>query len=244
MSVATSAPYHRAVRRVCRWCAWYTRGIDADTAACRRDELASDLHEQATWADAAGQSPHALARSILGRAGRGALADLTWSHAQRRQVALADPVALRLRRVEGTAAGLVLVAAVAVFMLGLYVLVRVAAAVATGLIRAGSGTSVAVLVFTALAACGVLLLVRRRTRFLGALWMILPSIGVIHYGLFQLYSLSATVGALMFSMPGWSLASDALTVGLVVYFAAAVIWWWPARAARSSRVSARSGARA
>ncbi|RJT89188.1 hypothetical protein D6T64_07975 [Cryobacterium melibiosiphilum] len=109
---------------------------------------------------------------------------------------------------------------------------------ATGLIRGGSATSVAVLVFTALAACGVMLLARRKTRFLGALWMILPTIGVIHYGLYQLYSLSATVGALMFSMPGWSLASDALTVGLVVYFAAATIWWWPARAARSARVNA------
>ncbi|MFC5931388.1 hypothetical protein [Cryobacterium melibiosiphilum] len=238
MSVVTSMPYHRAVRQVSRWCAWYTRGVDADTAANRRDELASDLHEQATWADAAGQSPRCVARSILGRAGRGALADLSWSHAQRRRVALADPVALRGRRIEATAASLVLVAAIAVFGLGLYVLVRVGTGVATGLIRGGSATSVAVLVFTALAACGVMLLARRKTRFLGALWMILPTIGVIHYGLYQLYSLSATVGALMFSMPGWSLASDALTVGLVVYFAAATIWWWPARAARSARVNA------
>lgn len=242
MSVVTSMPYHRAVRRVSRWCAWYTRGVDVATAENRRDELASDLHEQATSADAAGQSPQALARSILGRAGRGAVADLTWSFAQRRRVALADPVALRVRRVEGVSAALALLPAVAVLALGLYVLFRVAAGVATGLIRGGSGTSAAVLVFTALAACGVLLLARRKTRFLGALWMLAPSVGVIHYGLYQLYSLSATVGALMFSMPGWSLASDALIVGLVVYFAAAAIWWWPARSTRRSRVSA--GARA
>ena len=235
MSVATSASYHRAVRSVSRWCAWYTRGVDPDAVASRRDEIASDLHEHATWADAAGQSPRALARSILGRAGRGALADLSWSHAQRRRIALADPVALRVRRVEGAAAGLVLAAALSVLGLGLYVLVRVAAAVVAGGIRDWSGTSVAVIVFTALAACGVLLLARRKTRFVGALWMLAPSIGVIHYGLFQLYSISATVGALMFSMPGWRLASDALTVGLVVYFAAAAIWWWPARPERHAR---------
>jgi len=241
MSVLTSRSYHSAVNRVSRWCSWYTRAIDVDAAAGRRDELASDLYEHAMWADRSGASPRAVARSIFSRALRGAPADLSWRHAQRRQVALADPTGFRLRRVEGAVSVLVLVVASAVLGWGLFVLTRITLGVIGGEIRPGSATAVAIISFTALAIGALVLLFRRRTRFLGALIMVIVSFGLVHFGLFQLYSLSVSVGALTNSMPSltatvgawtltlqaWDLASNTLIAGLGLFFTAAAIWWWP-----------------
>ena len=229
MSILTSTSYHHAVSRVSRWCSWYTREVDVEVAAIRRDELASDLYEHAIWADESGTTPRVAAREILGRALRGAPADLTWRHAQRRKVALADPTHFRRLRIEGAISSLVLIAASAVLGWGLFVLTRIGLSTIGEQIRFGSATAVTIASFTALAACGLVLLLRRRTRVGGALVMVLPSFGLVHFGLFQLYSLSATVGALTFTMPGWELASNSLIVGLGLFFTAAAIWWWPER---------------
>jgi hypothetical protein len=227
MSVQTSAPYHHAVDRVSRWCSWYTRELDAQAAADRRDELASDLHEHAVWADESGTAPRAVARAILSRALRGAPADLAWRYSQRRKLALADPAGFRRIRVEGVASALVLIVASGVLGWGLFVLARIALSVMAEQIRPGSATSLVVAACTVLAVGAVVLLSRRRTRFIGALIMVLPSVGLVHFGLFQLYSLSATVGALTFSMPGWEFASNTLMAGLGLFFVAAAIWSWP-----------------
>jgi hypothetical protein len=229
MSAMTSLHYHRAVRRVSRWCEWYTRDLDPDLASARRDEIASDLFEQAMWADELGVAPDRLARIVLSRGARGAVSDLSWRHAQRRHALMADPAIGRVRRLNGTALGIVLIAAIGVLTWGVYVLARVAMAVADGTIRAGSETSISLIVFTALASCGVVLLARRRTRVAGALWMVLPSLGLVHFGLVQLYSLSATVGLMLGTMRSGDLATDALMAGLALFFLAAAIWWWPER---------------
>jgi hypothetical protein len=227
MSVLKSMPYHHAVRRVSRWCAWYTRGLDAQVAGRRRDEIASDLYEHGVWADNSGESPRATARDILGRAVRGIPADLGWRHAQRRQLALADPVGFRMRQANGVVVTLVLLLAAAITGFGFYVLTRVAASVLAGYIRPASATALMLIALTALALGGLALLAYPRTRFVGALVMIAPGIGLIHLGLYQLYSLSTTVGVLMFGMPGWNLASRGLILGVTVCFVAAAIWWWP-----------------
>lgn len=227
MSVLRSMPYHRAVARVSRWCSWYTREVGAQAADARRDELASDLYEHAIWADESGIPPRTVARAILSRTLRGVPADLSWRHAQRREVALADPSGFRRIRVEGAVSGLVLLVASAVLGWGLFVVTRIALGVVEEQIRPGSATALSVALLTVLAGCGLVLLSRRRTRVLGALVMVLPSFGLVHFGLFQLYSLSATVGALTFAMPGWDLASNSLSAGLGLLFTAAAIWWWP-----------------
>lgn len=227
MSVLKSMPYHHAVRRVSWWCAWYTRGLEAQVAGRRRDEIASDLYEHGVWADDSGESAHATAREILGRAVRGIPADLGWRHAQRRQLALADPLGFRMRQANGVVVTLVLLLAAAVTGFGFYVLTRVATGVLAGDIRAASATALTLIALTALALCGLALLAYPRTRFGGALVMIAPGIGLIHFGLYQLYSLSATVGVLMFGMIGWNLASRGLIAGITVCFVAAAIWWWP-----------------
>jgi len=251
MSVLTSRSYHRAVDRVSRWCSWYTRAIDVQAADGRRDELASDLYEQAMWADKSGESPRTVARSILSRALRGAPADLSWRHAHRRQVALADPTGFRLRRVEGAVSALVLIVASAVLGWGLFVLTRITLSVIGEQIRPGSATALTIISFTVLAIGALVLLARRRTRFLGALIMVIASFGLVHFGLFQLYSLSATVGALTYSMPSltatlgawtftmpsWDLASNTLIAGLSLFFTAAAIWWWPEHGTSHARTS-------
>ncbi|MDJ0323044.1 hypothetical protein QMG61_04605 [Cryobacterium sp. PH31-AA6] len=239
MSVITSVPYHRAVDRVSRWCSWYTREVDVHAAEGRRDELASDLYEHAIWAEKSGASPRRVARSILSRALRGAPADLSWRHAQRRQIALADPTGFHLRRVEGALSALVLVVASAVLGWGLFVLTRIALSSISGEIRPGSATALTIVSFVAVAIGALVLLSRRRSRFLGALLMVLASFGLVHFGLFQMYSLSATVGALTFTMPGWDLASNTLIAGLGAFFIAAAIWWWPEHRTSSADTGTR-----
>ncbi len=227
MSVLASKPYHRAVHHVSRWSSWYTRTIDTEVATARRDELASDLYEQAISADESGTSPRKVARTILSRAARGAGADLTWRYAQRRHAALANPASFRLRRVEGTVSALVLVAASSVAGAGIFVIIRIALSTIGGEIRPASETALTIVAFTALAIGALALLLRHRTRVSGAILMVLASIGVVHFGLFQLYSLSATVGAMTFTMPGWDLASTTFIAGLALFFTSAAVWWWP-----------------
>ena len=227
MSVLTTKKYHDAVRDVSRWCSWYTRTLDPEVATTRRDELASDLYEQAISADESGATPHEVARTIRSRAVRGALADLVWRHSQLKHLAHTDPVGFRLHRVEGIATALVLAVASVVTGMGVFVIVRIALSTIAGDIRPASATALTVTAFTALALGALALLLRHRTRVAGALMMTLASFGIVHFGLYQLYSLSATIGALTFAMPGWDLASTGAIVGLAFFFTAAAVWWWP-----------------
>lgn len=230
MSVQRSGAYRRAVRWVLAWCAFYTRGIDADLAALRRDELASDLFEQAAWGDDQGLGPRHVSATIVSRALRGAAADLLWRRGALRSMADLDGAGwARHRRREGLATAVVLVLAAALVSWGVYVVARATAAAATGDIRWGSDTYLALCAFSAMAACGLVLLMRRRTRWLGALWMAAPSAALIHLGLFQLFTVSATIGVLLNSMPAWGLANGLATAGLLTLFIAAAVWWWPGR---------------
>jgi len=121
----------------------------------------------------------------------------------------------------------------------MFVLARIALSVLAEQIRPGSATSLIVAALTALTIGAVVLLSRRRTRALGAMVMVLPSIGLVHFGLFLLYSLSATVGALTFTMPGWELASNSLIAGLSLFFVAAAIWSWPEQRTSSKDTGTR-----
>jgi hypothetical protein len=88
-------PYSKAAARVLRWCDWYTRGLPAQVAADRRDELLSDLHEESSDTATDAASRRALARSVGTRAVLGAAADLSWRADQLRQ---APPTARRPAR--------------------------------------------------------------------------------------------------------------------------------------------------
>lgn len=95
MSARSVYPDRKAADRVIRWCDFYTRDLPRPVAAARRDELISDLYEEA--ADAAGDtaSRRAVASSITRRALRGTVSDLTWRNAQFKEAGASAARSLR-----------------------------------------------------------------------------------------------------------------------------------------------------
>lgn len=61
-----------------RWVRLYTAGLPDDVAARRRDEIASDLHEQIDHERSAGVADRTIAARIASRTIRGAAADVAW----------------------------------------------------------------------------------------------------------------------------------------------------------------------
>ena len=78
MTLERTPEYRRAARVALRWSTVYTRGLNSGVAATRRDEIASDLHEHAAWAEEHGLSARQLARSVRRRVLRGVASDLAW----------------------------------------------------------------------------------------------------------------------------------------------------------------------
>jgi hypothetical protein len=78
------------------WADFYTIGLPDDVRSERLDEVRSDLFEQVAAEDRARSSDRALARSIGGRAIRGAVADVGWRRAELRGQVL--PPAARFGR--------------------------------------------------------------------------------------------------------------------------------------------------
>lgn len=208
----------RAPELILRWCEVYTRGLSPAIAGDRRDELASDL-----WEHAAAE-PRATG-AMLSRAIRGVPADLAWRHEQRRAAQRLVP--LETRVVGGAVAWLVVLAASSLIVLGLIAITRTAFFVSQQYVRPWSETAVWVIGLTALAIVGTLLLLRRRTRAIGAVALV-ASVPLVHFGLYDLYNKSATIGALSV-MPGWGTAVVCVMAALVLLFASAALLWMPTR---------------
>jgi hypothetical protein len=240
--MSPTTPTARAVAAVLTWCSYYTRSIDPAAAKSRRDEIRSDLHEQVTWARATGQPDGHISRSVRSRALRGALNDLSWRRAQRRREALADPLLTRARRADKSVSSALTIYGLLLVAWGVYVCLRVAQNVAAGEIKPWSLTSITLLVATALAGCGLVLVARPRTRPIGALWLAVPTVILVHSGLYQLYFLSATLSWFSWALTGWSLAVNLLVVGALILLAAATIWSWPARTPTFDRTRASEDA--
>ncbi|MDO9398242.1 MAG: hypothetical protein Q7T71_16980 [Herbiconiux sp.] len=229
MNTAESRIYRAAVALALWWCALYTRDVDGRISEARRSELESDLFEQGRWSAESGMRPARAAALVVGRSLRGMIADLLW-----RRTALSEtwgdhyPSWARARRVDGVAAAVGVLAAACVTAWGSFVLLRAVVAAASGEIAWGSPTFIALVAYTGAAACGTVLLLRRRTRALGAIWMVLPSAALVHLGLYQLFSLSATVGVLRNAVPLWGSAEGLTMAGIGALFLAGAIRWWPA----------------
>jgi hypothetical protein len=73
------------------WADFYTIGLPEDVREERLDEVHSDLFEQVAAGDRARSSDRAMARSIGGRAMRGAMADVGWRRAELRGQVLRPP---------------------------------------------------------------------------------------------------------------------------------------------------------
>lgn len=205
---------------ILRWCEVYTRGLSPAIAGDRRDELASDL-----WEHAAAR-PRARG-AMLSRAIRGVPADLSWRYEQRRAARRLVP--LETRVVGGGVAALVTVSASALIAFGLIAIARTAFYVSQQYVQPWSETAIWVIALTALATVGALLLLRQKTRPLGAI-VLAASSPLVHFGLYDLYNKSATIGALSYQ-PGWSIAVVCVIAFFVLLFSSAALLWTPLRKA-------------
>ncbi len=206
---------------VLRWCDFYTRDLDPAIATGRRDELRSDLWEHARWSE--GKSGGA----ILWRAIRGVPADLAWRHEQRVAAARLVPMG---RRVLGAGVATLSVGAASLLIaLGVVTLARRAWAVGNSFVPAWSTNAAWILALTVLATVGALLLIRRRTRSLGAGALAL-STALIHFALYELSNKSDTLVALT-QTPLWNVAIGCSALCLVCVFLSEALLSLPTRKA-------------
>ena len=229
MTTTRFYPYAKAAERVLRWCDWYTRGLDEGVARGRRDEILSDLWEHARWAERRNEAPNVTSRVILSRAVLGVVADLNWRRAQRRRARLnGGPIATRSSRF---AVALGLSVATVLLAFGLLVVARGVIHAPALYSHTGSRGLLATVIFTALTALGIALLARSRTRFVGAIWMIPVTIGLLHFGLRVLELVSTTIGSLALSsmLTDWDLVTVLLSAAIALIFGSLVAAWWPSR---------------
>ncbi|KQQ18398.1 hypothetical protein ASF48_18525 [Rathayibacter sp. Leaf299] len=215
-----SAAVRRSTLSALRWCRFYTRGLDTLAASDRADEIASDLHEHALWAEERGESPARTARAIRSRVLRGAGADLLWRRARLRE---GSTEALFDGRVGSLSAGLQAVALLLVLasvLVGGWASIRVTTESTVPL-----PTLLPVPVATLIAAVGLLLLAGRRTRIAGALLgavgvSVLPTVAVD-----ALWYVSATVPVLVSTVPALDLGLLLLGNAQGLILLAAVLCW-------------------
>lgn len=236
MSVIRTHQYRSASRQVLDWCAWYTRDLAPEIADERRDEIASDLHEHAVWAEEAGVAPKRLRREIVLRAIRGIPHDLTWRSGQLRAGFVADPLPLGTRRVGNALAALVVIGGVLLAAVGSFLLVRILRALVIGDVIEAPAGAVGVALATVLATVGVVLALRRRSRWLGAL-LLAPAAALLGALTGEVMYLVSATGGLVISRlssygagpdPWWVLAVS-VGAGASLGFIGAAIWWWPSK---------------
>jgi len=243
VTVARSPEYRHATSRVLRWAAWYTRGLDREIAEERLDELASDLHDHAVWADEAGLSVDEATRAITRRGLRGVLDDLSWRRAQLRRMASSDPLAMRARRQSSAVLASVLLVGLVVVAGGGFALTRTLQYLLRMHDDAVIATVVLLTASLVLAVVGLALLMSPRLRFLGAAVLMIAVVGVVQYAFTGLIYGSAAVNNLLYFAEWWPFAKNGLIVALAAFFAAAVLWWWPAKRGERMPVRSDEGAR-
>lgn len=226
-------------RAVLTWCFWYTRGLDADTAGNRRNEIASDLHEQRAELLEDGVAPWRISAHVAGRALRGAPADLLWRAERIRDDDTNRPALNRLRWSESiTALGHLLT--LAMVGTGVYVYARVAGALTRDDISYVPSATYALILLTLFGIAGMALLLARRTRRWGAALMVIPSVWLPTTVMHLLYVVSAT-GTAVFGFPRagfWAIAMPALSIGLITAFA--TVFFTAAWTARQRRRTPRT----
>ena len=235
---AGTAGRRRAQTLVLAWCARYTRGLPERIALERRDELTSDLWEQ----QAANEGAPGLGPAILWRALRGVPADISWRAARIRALPESDRPERWWR---WTASGSVVVAALvgaALVAFGGYALTRVVEALARHEFLPQDVTILSTAIGTVGVLCGLVLLIRTRTRWIGALWLALAAVPVLWFGTVILLTLSATTQAVFsrfqsYTASPWTspeyLAAWGGLAAVVLFFLALAAAWAPSRSTRT-----------
>jgi hypothetical protein len=211
-SAATSA--------VLSWCRAYTRGIPQALETDRMDEVKSDLHDNVRFLSARGTPDGSIALTLISRATRGALSDLSWR---------ADVLrGIGQRRTVWQSQGTLLAAQVmsaAVVTLGAFGLARWTLRSAAGLSIIASPLAMLLLAAVAVCATGSILVIRRRTRILGAVAVVIATLPVFHLSAQLLSGSSATVRFANIMVPDFLGLVDLLALGVIfVYVAVAAVW--------------------
>ena len=209
--------------RVERWCAFYTRGLHADVAAERREELAADVLDHTEWATEQGIDPAALARSITWRAIKGIPSDLAW---RRTQLRAADTAPLGTRVFDGW-----LLLGAHALGLGLILLGSTAVIRNGWRIFTGDAPAMATFVATLVVVCGLVLVRRERTRPIGALWLAVGAPVIATVGLGLLAQNTTMLLLVSESTRYWGVGSGVVAACVAVFYVAAAAWWMPERQA-------------
>ena len=231
MTVARSPEYRQATWRVLRWAAWYTRGLDREVAGERLDELASDLHDHAVWAEQSGLSSEEATRAITRRGIRGVFDDLSWRRAQVRRGETTDPLIYRSQRQGSRVMAAVVTVGVLLVVVGGFALTRTLQLVIAQGDSAVASVALGLSLFLLLALAGIGLLALPRARWIGAVVLMVAAVGVVRFTFMGLLYGSAAVNHLMYFSQWWPLPKYALIAALVLFFGSAVLWWWPSRPA-------------
>ena len=200
----------------------YTRGLDAGVATSRQDEIASDLHEHAVWADEAGVGPRRLAWSIGLRSLRGAPADLVWRSAVLRG---ADPEVRLALRADAALLAMVVMIGVSVVALGGFVAFRLVRALVIGDVSDVPSPALGATIVGAIALLALIAMVDERQRAWAALALAVPT-GLIFAEAGQaLYILSASANVLVNALPWWEPATRAIGAALALVCVIAAVQW-------------------
>jgi len=207
-------------RRVDVWCNFYTRGLPDAVAQQRREELAADVLDQIEWGAAHGIAARSTAREVAWRAIRGVPSDLLW---RRSQLTAMAAVSVASRIFGGSLLAAANLIGVGLFALGIVAVIRDG----TGL--SADPSAMPTLVAALLIACGLVLVARGRTRWLGALWVATGAPVILTIG-FRLLAEHTTVLFLATrSAPLWTVGQATAAVCVGVFYVAAAVWWMPDR---------------
>jgi hypothetical protein len=223
-----------AARLVLAWVRTYTRRVPSAAAEQRRAELASDVWEQVNDTELMGL---AAGPFLLWRAARSVPSDLAWRRAARTgDHGARPPVHIRWERsgllgvmtLEGVAA--------AVVMLGTFL--HVIHGGGAGSLGSSTASVLAALAGGALlAVVGLLLLVRRRTRWLAPAILGVATTVLLLTALPVLVRISTSVAAfwytspLSWTHPGWAEIGIAGVVLSAILHLAVLLAWLPGRPA-------------
>jgi hypothetical protein len=216
-----------------RWCRIYTRGLPNDVAAARGDELTSDLHDEITHLIGRGVAERSIARSLASRAIRGAAADVAWRRLQLRALRAEQPGSSsagwypRVLLTASYALGSALLAS------AVYALARWERAVAIDWRYFETESILLLATGMAICLCGLIMLGRRRTRSIGALWVMASVFILIQQGSRLLAGVSTSVRFAVHALADWQALEVALSAGIMLFFLGVAIWWMPGRRANN-----------
>lgn len=202
------------------WVDVYTRNLPRLVAADRRAEVASDVYEHNAVLD------RGRGWTIALRALKGVPNDLSWRRTVRRSADEENHVSLadRWERFGSTAVAAVL--GLTVLAWGIYALVRVVSGVAGGAWLPGEDMWMSLIVGVLVEVCGLVLLARVATRWIGALWLAIASAVLIRYGMRAMLYVSTTAFSVTTTVPIADRANQLLVVFVCLFFGAIAVLWF------------------